>query len=149
MRSAGIAVELPSRGRPKAAVVIVDGAVHAPNLVDAFDLTTDSDELSNAIHDIAANLRNRLQGLRVDRVVIRRADIPPRANNREGPRTRLLVEGGLVIGARDVVDDVILAVGRDVAGRVGRSKAQLDEDGASLTGGERSGAAAAAISGLL
>src|SRR5688572_4889340 len=108
MRAAGIAVEIPTKGRPVVRLVVTDDssgttAIEATALFtsDDVDLATQLDEMSEAV-------RSRLQALKVDRVVIRRADIPPRPSNREGPRLRLLMEGAVGAAARSAVLDTRL-----------------------------------------
>jgi hypothetical protein len=78
------------------------------------------------LHDAAEALKSRLQGLVVDRVVVRRADRPPRASNAEGPRIRLLMEGALCSAGRSIVVDTLIGTGKDTGAWFGSTKAGLD-----------------------
>jgi len=141
MRVAGLVVEIARR--PSASVVVLEGSFRDPNIVEIFHLTTTGNDTAQQAHDMATNLRNRLHGLQIDRVIVRKADRPPRPSNKEGPRLRLVVEGALIGAAKDVVDHSEIINGRDAAGRVGISKSALDAAGRELSGEESQAAAAA------
>ena len=129
--------------RPSAAVVVLEGSFGDPYVVEIFHLTTTGNDTAQQAHDMATNLRNRLRGLQVDRVIVRKADRPPRPSNQEGPRLRLIIEGALIGAAKDVVDHSEIINGRDAAGRAGLSKDELDAAGHELAGQESQAAAAA------
>ena len=118
-------------------------------MVETFDLTSADDSVPGQLHDLATGLRSRLNGLKPDRVVIRRADFPPKPSNKEGPRLRLLAEGALVAAATDEVASVVVAPGKDLASMAGYDKAGLDAQAASLLPQAPQEAAAAAIVGLV
>jgi hypothetical protein len=146
----GVAVRIPSKGRPAADVVVVEGTWGAPVLVTTFKLTSTHDDLPTLLQDLSAGLASRLSGLSVDRVVVRRADKPTRPSNYEGPRTRLLAEGAITASAKAAIDDVILADGKTLGGRCpARSKADLETEASKVLAGEPVDAAAAALSGLV
>jgi hypothetical protein len=126
MRVAGIAVDIPSSGRPAARLVVASDATGAPAVELVGDFTGDDVALPVQLHDAAEALRSRLEGLAVDRVVLRRADRPPRATNAEGPKLRLLMEGALTSAARSVVVDTRLGTGRDTGTWFGAGKAGVD-----------------------
>ena len=117
IRALGIAVNLSTKGRPTACCVLVEGTLPAPSLIDAFDLTSADDTLPGQLHDLASGLRSRLSGLKPDRVVVRRADFPPKPSNKEGPRLRLLAEGALIAAAMDEVRSVTVAPGKELVPR--------------------------------
>lgn len=123
--------------------MVLEGSLDGPQIVEIFHLNTAEDATARQAHDVATNLRNRLRGLRVEHVIVRRADRPPRASNQEGPRLRLIVEGALVGAAKDVVDQSEIVNGRDLAARLGLSKEELDAAGAELLEDEFQAAAAA------
>ena len=129
--------------RPSAAVVVLEGSFGDPYVVEIFHLTTTGNDTAQQAHDMATNLRNRLRGLQVDRVIVRKADRPPRPSNKEGPRLRLIIEGALIGAAKDEVDHSEIINGRDAAGRTGLSKNDLDAAGRELSGEESQAAAAA------
>jgi len=133
MRVAGIAVDLPSSGRPAARLVVLSDSSGQLAIESTADFPSDDVELPVQLHDAAAALRSRLEGLAVDRVLLRRADRPPRASNAEGPRLRLLMEGALTSAAQSVVDTRI-GTGKDTGAWYGSSKAGVDEAAAKLLG---------------
>jgi hypothetical protein len=126
MRVAGIAVHVPPNGRPAAHLIVLDDAGGSPAIEVHEDFPSDDVEVAEQLHDQAEAIRSRLRGLRVDRVVIRRADRPPRASNREGPRRRLLAEGAIVSAARSVVIDTRLGTGKDTGEWHGSNKRGVD-----------------------
>lgn len=126
MRVAGVAVDVPSSGRPAARLVVATDAGGGPAIEVVGDFPGDDVELPVQLHDGAEALRSRLEGLVVDRVVVRRADRPPRATNAEGPKLRLLMEGALTAAARSVVVDTRIGTGKDTGTWYGSNKAAVD-----------------------
>jgi hypothetical protein len=126
MRVAGIAVEIPSRGRPTARVVVATNASGLAVVDSVEDFTSDDADLATQLHDMAEAIRSRLQGLTMDRVVLRRADRPPVPSNKEGPRLRLLFEGAVAAAARSVVVDTRVGNGKDTGAWFGSDKATVD-----------------------
>jgi hypothetical protein len=83
-------------------------------------------------------------------VVIRRADPPPRPNNKDGPRFRLLASGAVTAAARLLVTNTTVRTGKECADAYGSSKESLDTDAKTLvTKDAHVEAAAAALSGLV
>jgi hypothetical protein len=145
-----VSVHLPKKGRPAARVVVLDGSWGAAFEHAHFDLTSNKQDIATILHDLASGLRSQLSGLKADRVVVRRADLPKKPNNNEGPRLRLLAEGALASAARDQVSDVLVLPGKDLAQRSpAPSKADLDSEAATQVPGSPVEAAAAALSGLV
>src|SRR3954451_16984153 len=107
MRTVGVSVHLPSRGRQSARVVVLEGAWGSPSELQSFELTSNNQDLPTILHDLGSGLRSHLTGHGADRVVIRRADTQV-ASRKEGPRVRLLAEGALTGAARATVTDVFL-----------------------------------------
>ncbi len=135
MRVAGVAVSVPSRGRPTARLVVLDGS--SGGVLESHDaFTSDDTDLATLLHDMAEAVRSRLEGVRVERVVVRRADRPPRASNHEGPRLRLLTEGAVVSAARSVVIDTRVGTGKDTGAWHGTDKATLDGLAAGIAASE-------------
>jgi hypothetical protein len=127
LRVAGIAVEIPSSGRPAARLVVLDDAGGSPSIEVHEDYPSAKVAIAEQLHDQAEAVRSRLKGLRVDRVVIRRADQPPKASNMEGPRRRLLAEGALTGAARSVVVDTRIGTGKQTGEWFGSSKSDVDK----------------------
>lgn len=153
MRVAGIAVDVPSSGRPAARLVVVSERTGQPAIEATADFPSDDVDLPVQLHDAAEALRSRLDGLAVDRVVLRRADRPPKASNAEGPRLRLLMEGALTSAARSIVVDTRIGTGKDTGAWYGTNKAGVDQAAAKLVGvhglkGRYLEATSAALAGL-
>lgn len=113
-------------------MVVATDVGGSPAIEVVGDFPADDAEMPVLLHDAAEAVRSRLEGLRVDRVVVRRADRPPRASNAEGPKFRLLMEGALTSAARSVVVDTRLGTGRDTGAWFGSSKAAVDAAASSL-----------------
>ncbi len=143
---AGIVVSV--MGKPRASVVIIDGPFTAPTVIEVFDLTTTETDTAGQAQDLSANLRNRLRGTTPDRVLVRRADFPPRPSNKEGPRLRLIIEGAIAAAAKEIVTYTVLLTGRDAAARTSMTKDDLNGLAATLVGPKERQAGAAALAAL-
>jgi hypothetical protein len=149
MRSVGVCVHFPSKGRPAAQVVVLDGTWGAVTEASSFELTSNKHDLATILHELEGGLRSQLSGLKADRVAIRRADLQ-RASMKEGPKVRLLAEGALAAAARAEVTDVLLLNGKELADRSpASSKGDLDAEAESQLPDHPTEAAAAALSGLV
>lgn len=154
----GLAVEMPTRGRPVVRVVVLQdphGPADAPVLsdvtkLDAFDLTTTEDEWSRIASHFFQAASGRISTLSPDIVVVRRADVYLRGRLGDGPRLRLVVEGAITAAAAaHVAPNTHLRTGSDCATRYGQDKATMDADGLALVQrNSHAEAAAAALSGL-
>jgi hypothetical protein len=133
VRVAGIAVDVPSSGRPAGRLVVVDDASGQCTIETTADFPSDNVRLPVQLHDAAEAPRSRLEGLAIDRVIVRRADRPPRPSNAEGPRLRFLMEGALTSAAQSVVVDTRIGTGKDTGAWYGSNKAGVDGDAATLT----------------
>lgn len=132
MRVAGIAVELVSPHRPTTWLVVLNDASGSASLETSVPFPTAATDLATQLHDTATAVRSRLKGLAVDRVVLRRADFPPRPSKKEGPRLRLLMEGAVVSAARSVVVDTRVGTGQDTGTWFGSDKAGVDSASSAL-----------------
>lgn len=150
MRSVGVCVHIPKKGRPAARVVVLDGAWGSATEHERFELTSNRQDIGTILHDLASGLKSRLSPLKADRVVVRRADMARVPSNRDGPRLRLLAEGALAAAARSEVTDVVVLAGKDLAQRsLAASKNDLDAEAATQVPGSPVEAAAAALAGLV
>ena len=122
---------MPSPGRPTTRLIVLDDASGSTTIVSSETFPSRDTDLATQLHDAAETVRSRLQGLAVEKVVVRRADRPPRASNEEGPRIRLLTEGAIASSARSIVVETHVGTGKDTGGWFGSNKAGVD--GASLT----------------
>lgn len=132
MRVAGIAVAVRTRGRPTTSLIALDDSSGAPIVASHETFTSDIADLATQLHDTAEAIRSRLSGLNLGRVVLRRADLSRVANNLDGPRLRLLMEGAVTSSARSVVVDTTVGTGRDTGTWFGAKKADLDQTAADL-----------------
>lgn len=153
MRVAGLAVNIPTRGRPVVRLVVLDDGSGTAETKAAEEIPTGDVQIAEQLFQIARSVESRLKGLSVDRVIVRRADVPTRASKKEGPRLRLLMEGAVVSAARSVVTDTRLGMGKDVAHWRGSLKDDLDDEAKQLmtSAGKQAKfaeAAGAALAGL-
>jgi hypothetical protein len=153
VRVAGLAVNIPTRGRPVVRLVVLDNASGTTETKSAEELPTQDVDIAEQLFQVARSVESRVRGLNVDRVIVRRADVPTRASKKEGPRLRLLIEGAMVSAARGVVTDTRLGMGKDVAHWHGSLKNDLDDEAKRLmsSAGKQAKyaeAAGAALAGL-
>lgn len=140
---------MSSKKRPCASIVTLDGTWAAATVTDSFELTSGQDDLARQMLDLSRGLRSYLSGANAERVVVRRADQPPKASNAEGPRRRLLAEGALIAAAREEVETVIVNSGKELADcSPATNKAALDNHAKSTAPREEHQAVAAALVGL-
>jgi len=157
MRAMGLAVDMPKPGRPVVHCVVLEdpyGSADAAVLadvtrVDAFSFKTTHEEWSAIVSQFFQEVSGRVSTLKLDIVVIRRADVYMRARVGDGPRLRLAVEGAITAAAMSHVANTHLRTGADCAGHYGQSKDQMETDTLALiTHNSQTEAAAAALSGL-
>lgn len=152
----GLAVSVKGKRMTVAVVVLDDhsglsggydeGAV---TVEDSFEVKGDQADLAVQLSDAATVISGRARSLQPDVVVVRRADMPPRPSNLEGPRLRLLLEGAVTAAAHAVVPTTMIRSGKDCGAAAGLSKDDLDNRARSVCGGGFTEAAAAALSGLI
>lgn len=135
VRVAGIAVDVPTPGRPAGRLVVVDDASGSPTIETVIDFPADDSEMPVLLHDAAEAVRSRLESLAVDRVVVRRADWFGKAGNADGSKFRLLMEGALTSAAQSVVVDTRLGTGKDSGSWFGSSKVDVDAEATALLKG--------------
>lgn len=135
MRIAGIAVDVPSSGRPAGRLVVANDGSGSPAIELTVDFPGDDVDLPVQLHDAAEALRSRLEALDVDRVIVRRADRPPSPSSAEGPKLRLLLEGALTSAARGIVVDTRIGTGKDTGAWYGSGKASVDAAATTLLSG--------------
>jgi hypothetical protein len=150
MKSAGICVHLPKKGRPEALVALIEGSWESPTVTRTLNLTSPKTDLATILSDLGKSIESHLSGVEVDRVVVRRADFQARQGSKEGPKIRLLAEGAIAAFAKSHVEDVLVLTGKELADRSpAGSKDSLDAKGAELVGDEYGQAAAAALVGII
>ncbi len=153
MRVAGLAVKVLAKHRPAVRFVVLNDSTTPAAVETCEEFTSDDVDLPTQLLEITKAVSSRLKGLPADRAVVRRADIPPRPSNKEGPRVRLLAEGAATSAARTQVVDTRLGTGKDVGAWHGSNKSNVDAAAAALLAGagedeKFAEAAAAALAGL-
>jgi hypothetical protein len=126
VRVAGFAVAVRTRRRPTTYLVVLDDSGGTPTIAAHESFTSDDADLATQLHETAEAVRSRLEGLSLVRVVVRRADRPPRATNAEGPKLRLLMEGAVTSAARSIVERTDIGTGAETGTWFGSNKAGID-----------------------
>lgn len=132
---------------------VLDDGRGSPTLSHAEEISADDVEIVEQLFAVARGVESRLKGLNVDRVIVRRADVPTVASKKDAPRIRLLTEGAAVGAARAAIQDTRLAMGVELAHWSGQAKNDLDNAGAGLVAAagkhaKYGEAAAAALAGF-
>ena len=140
-RALGLHVDVATQMRPVVRVVLLKdpfGAAQVPALGDVtveteFDLTLPDDDWAELADGYFRAVSGRVSTLRPDIVIVRRADMPARPSNKDGPRLRLVVEGAVTAAAHETVANTHLRTGVACAHAYNRSsKAALDADATGL-----------------
>jgi hypothetical protein len=153
MRIAGIAVNMVTPKRPALRLCILDDSGGSAAVSHAEEISADDVDIVEQLFGVARGVESRLKSLGVDRVIVRRADVPTVASKKDAPRIRLLTEGAAVGAARAAVVETRLALGVELARWYGQAKNDLEAAAASLVAGggmhsKYAEAAAAALAGF-
>jgi hypothetical protein len=153
VRIAGIAVNMVTPKRPALRLCVLEDVGGQAAITHAEEISADDVDVVEQLFTVARGVESRLKSLNVDRVVVRRADVPTVASKKDAPRIRLLTEGAAVGASRAAVVDTRLAMGVELAHWCGEAKNKLDAAAASLVAaaGKHSKygeAAAAALAGF-
>ena len=126
-QTAGVFVEMTAKG-PRVYVAVLKGSRSDASTIELFILTTPESTLVGQLADLATTLANRLDGLRPEALLIRRADYSKQASNKEGPKARLIIEGALAAAAKSILQNIHLCTGKEVAalGGAGFTKDSID-----------------------
>lgn len=153
MRVAGIAIEMVKPKRSALRLCVLDDGAGSPTITDAEEIAADDVDIVEQLFAVARGVESRLKGFSVDRVIVRRADVPTVASKKDAPRVRLLTEGAAASAARAAIPDTRLAMGAELAHWCGQAKSDLDAAAVALatTAGKHSKygeAVAAALAGF-
>jgi hypothetical protein len=153
MRVAGIAVEMVTPKRSALRLCVLDDGPGSPTITDAEEIAADDVDVVEQLLAVARGVESRVKSLGVDRVIVRRADVPMVASKKDAPRIRLLTEGAAAGAARAAITDTRLAMGVELAHWCSQSKSDLlaAADALVAAAGKHSKygeAAAAALAGL-
>lgn len=143
----GLCVAISPKG-PTVSCVLVSGDQANPLVADSYILRTDAVGQAEQLVHLAQNLRSKISELEIHDAVIRVADISPQGNRKAAPRTRLMIEGALMLVCRErVTGSVCARTGKEVGEVLGVPKAEAVESGKRLVP-QHADAAIAAVSGL-
>lgn len=151
MKVIGIAVRV-NKGKSTASLVVLEGNPGddetGVQMCDEFQVTGDDSEWATHVGGVAAAVRGHATSICPDVVIVRRADQAPQGRNSDGPKLRLMIEGGIVAACRDVTPEVRIRTGKDCGKARGTTKEDLDNRAGTIVGNAHREAAAAALSGL-
>lgn len=122
MRLVGIAVKMETEGRPTARGILTETGSLPPMILDQFELSGDDVDFTRQLFELSQSAKSRIAALHPDRVIVCRADFPPRQSRTEGPKLRLLAEGAIAAAAREVVTETFLTTGKEIGEWDGTSK---------------------------
>lgn len=156
MRALGIAVKIDGKKATVVGVVVDDELgpdddhdIARAKVTDSFNPSFEPVTEAQQLREAHKAVRSRVEALRPDAVIIRRADWSAQASRQEGPRLRLLVEGAIAAAAHDVEPNTHVRTGKDCGTAHGTDKATLDSAAQGIQGGRYREATAAALSGLV
>jgi hypothetical protein len=133
MRALGIATRVADKTATISVVVLDSGPSTVFDLAlvsvqEQFEVMVDEGERALQLGELAARIEGRVRSIAPDRIVVRRADVPARAANTEGPRFRLLLEGAVTSAAQRVVSDTIIRNGKSCAAAYAKNTTKDDLD---------------------
>ncbi|MDY7556111.1 hypothetical protein [Cryobacterium sp. 10C3] len=119
-------------------------------VTDTFEVAATGSDLADQLKELSHAVTGRVESLKPDIVVIRRADRSPRPSNLDGPRLRLMFEGAVTAAARSLISCTTIRTGKECGAAYGKSKADMDFDAETLaTKKPLISAVAAAMCGLV
>lgn len=151
MRALGIAVRV-NRWKSTVSLVLLEGDSgddeSTARLVEQVPVTGDEEQWARHVGNAASAVRGHAKSMRPELVVVRRADQAPRGRNSDGPKLRLMIEGGIVAVCLDVTSDVRVLNGKECGKSRDMSKENLDARAGNLVPNTYAEAAAAALAAL-
>ncbi|TPG17164.1 hypothetical protein EAH86_10400 [Pedococcus bigeumensis] len=149
---------MPQKGRPALRAVLLEDALPVSltpaaadiTVVDSFEVPTMPGDIASQVAELSQAVTGRIQSLDPQIVVVRRADMPQRPSNADGPRWRLMATGAVAATARLLVPHTVVRTGRECGAAHGTRKEDVDAEALALVGKQSLvEAAAAALSGLV
>lgn len=152
MRVLGIAVSV-SNWKSTVGLVLLEGGTGddetTVEVVDHFPVIGNDAEWAVHVANVATAVRGHVQSMDPDVVILRRADQAPHGRKSDGPKLRLMVEGGIVAACLDVTSDVQVRTGAECGKLLGIPKKELDAKAERITSKAHREAASAALSALV
>ena len=147
----GIAVR-DNNWKSAVSLVLLEGESGADestaNVIEQFAVTGDDTEWAAHVGNVATAVRGHAKSMQPDAVILRRADQAPQGRNSDGPKLRLMIEGGIVGACLDVTSNVRVRTGKECGKARDLSKDDLDSRAGTLVTKAHSEAAAAALSAM-
>lgn len=151
MRVLGIAVRV-NKWKSTISLVLLEGYSGADestaSVIEQLLVTGDDTEWAAHVGNVAKAVRGHAMSMKPDAVIVRRADQAPQSRNSDGPKLRLMIEGGIVAACLDVTSDVRVRTGKECGRARDGSKDDLDKRAGTLVAKAHSEAAAAALAAM-
>lgn len=151
MRVLGIAVRV-NNWKSTVSLVLLEGDSgddeSTARVIEEFPVTGDDTEWAAHVGNVATAVRGHAKSMKPDVVIVRRADQAPQSRNSDGPKLRLMIEGGIVAACLDVTSDVRVHTGKECGKARDASKEDLDTRAGTLVAKAHSEAAAAALAAM-
>lgn len=151
MRVLGIAVRVSKWKSTISLVLLEEGSGEddpAATVVEQLTVTGDDAAWAAHVGNVAAAVRGHAKSMNPDAVIVRRADQAPRARNSDGPKLRLMIEGGIVAACLDVTPNVRVLTGQECAKARGITKDDLDARAEGMATKIHAESAAAALAAI-
>ena len=151
MRVLGIAVRV-NKWKSTVSLVLLEGDSgddeSNARVIEEFPVTGDDTAWAAHVGNVATAVRGHAKSMKPDVVIVRRADQAPQGRNSDGPKLRLMIEGGIVAACLDVTSDVRVHTGKECGKARDASKDDLDTRASTLVAKAHSEAAAAALAAM-
>jgi hypothetical protein len=151
VRVLGIAVRV-NKWKSTVSLVLLEGDggddESTARVIEEFPVTGDDAEWATHVGNVATAVRGHAKSMKPDVVIVRRADQAPQSRNSDGPKLRLMIEGGIVAACLDVTSDVRVHTGKECGKARDVSKDDLDTRAGTLVAKAHSEAAAAALAAM-
>lgn len=151
MRVLGIAVKV-NKWKSTVSLVLLEGDSgddeSNARVIEEFPVTGDDTAWAAHVGNVATAVRGHAKSMKPDVVIVRRADQAPQGRNSDGPKLRLMIEGGVVAACLDVTSDVRVHTGKECGKARDASKDDLDTRASTLVAKAHSEAAAAALAAM-
>ena len=147
----GIAVRV-NKWKSTVSLVLLEGDSgddeSTARVIEQFPVTGDDTKWAAHVGNVATAVRGHAKSMKPDVVIVRRADQAPQGRNSDGPKLRLMIEGGIVTACLDVTSDVRVHTGKECGRARDATKEDLDACAGALVAKAHREAAAAALAAM-
>ncbi|HCX86327.1 MAG TPA: hypothetical protein DHV14_14580 [Micrococcales bacterium] len=151
MRVLGIAVRVSS-WKSTVSLTLLEAAAgggrSAPTVVESVQVTEHDGDWAVHVGNVSKAVRGHMTSMRPDSVVVRRADQARQTRNSDGPKLRLMIEGGIIAASLDATGEVQVLTGQECAKACSTIKDDLDARAGRMVPNGYAEAAAAALAAL-